>query len=103
MTAIGLYQLFVDSSISLPAWLKTHSLNDLKLGLVDMSVTRVAVIFETVALESHGTTDILSFGLAAAAVIVGLSLFIYVEGKRGSYDDNESKDHQDNQFKKRVL
>jgi uncharacterized membrane protein YqhA len=103
MIAIGLYQLFVDSSISLPSWLQTHSLNDLELRLAGMSVTVVAVIFVTVALESHGTTDILGFGLAAAAVIIGLSLFIYVEGRRGSHDTNESKDHQDDQFKKRVL
>lgn len=86
--AIGLYQLFVDSSISLPGWLQTHSLNDLELRLAGMSVTVVAVIFVTVALESHGNTNILGFGLATAAIIVALSLFIYIEGKHGSHEDH---------------
>ncbi|HMQ55818.1 MAG TPA: YqhA family protein [Anaerolineae bacterium] len=88
MIAIGLYQLFVDSSISLPSWLQTRSLNDLELRLAGMSVTVVAVIFVTVALESHGNTNILGFGLATAAIIVALSLFIYIEGKHGSHEDH---------------
>ncbi len=93
MIAIGLYQLFVDSSISLPRWLQTHSLNDLELRLAGMSVTVIGVIFVTVALESHGTTNILGFGLATAAVIAALSLFIYVEGKHAAHEDDESEDH----------
>ena len=41
----------------------------------------LGVIFVTVALESHGTKDILGFGLAIAAVIAAISFFLYQSGK----------------------
>ena len=79
--AIGLYQLFINPQVVLPAWLQTRNLNDLDHRLAGMSITVLGVIFVTVALESHGTKDILGFGLAIAAVIAAISFFLYQSGK----------------------
>lgn len=91
MIAIGLYQLFVDGSLSLPGWLQTHGLGDLEKRLAGMSITVLSVIFVTVALESHGTTDILNFGLAIASVIAAISFFLYQEGK----EEEKEREHID--------
>jgi uncharacterized membrane protein YqhA len=88
MIAIGLYQLFIDPSLVLPPWIHTRGLGDLEKRLSGMVVTVLSVIFVTVALESHGTKDILPFGLAIAGVIAAISLFLYVEAKHHPEHDS---------------
>jgi uncharacterized membrane protein YqhA len=82
--AFGLYQLFVDPSLrsQLPRWLRVSGIDDLETRLAGMAIVVLGVIFLTQALESHGQGDLLGFGLAVAAVIAALSLFLYQEGKR---------------------
>ena len=79
--AIGLYQLFVESGLSLPGWLQTDDVSDLEQRLAGMVVTVVSVIFLTLALESNDPQTLLSSGLGFAAVITAISIFIYVENK----------------------
>lgn len=81
--AFGLYQLFVDPSLRhrLPTWLRVSGISDLETRLAGMAIVVLGVIFLTQALESHGQGDLLGFGLAVAAVIAALSLFLYQEGK----------------------
>jgi uncharacterized membrane protein YqhA len=81
--AFGLYQLFVDPSLrsQLPHWLRVSGIGDLETRLAGMAIVVLGVIFLTQALESHGQGDLLGFGLAVAAVIAALSLFLYQESK----------------------
>lgn len=92
MIAIGLYQLFVDSTLALPDWLQTFGLGDLEKRLAGMTITVLSVIFVTVALESHGTSDILNFGLAIASVIAAVSFFLYQETKGEAHGRNEHEE-----------
>ena len=89
MIAIGLYQLFINSSLVLPPWLQTAGLADLEKRLAGMVVTVLSVIFVTVALESRGEKEILDFGLAIAAVILAVSLFLYQEGSHRRSETSE--------------
>ena len=89
--AFGLYQLFVDPSLrsQLPRWLRVSGIDDLETRLAGMAIVVLGVIFLTQALESHGQGDLLGFGLAVAAVIAALSLFLYQEGKRHNVHPEE--------------
>jgi uncharacterized membrane protein YqhA len=79
--AIGLYQLFVGTGLSLPGWLQTNDVGDLEGRLAGMVVTVISVIFLTQALESEDPQALLYAGLGIAAVISAISIFLYVEGK----------------------
>lgn len=78
--AVGLYELFVDEGLRerLPSWLVTHDISDLEGRLTSMVVSVVAVIFLTQVFSWQGD-DFVGFGLAIAAVIAAISLFLYVE------------------------
>lgn len=78
--AVGLYELFVDEGLRerLPSWLVTHDISDLEGRLTSMVVSVVAVIFLTQVFSWQGD-DFIGFGLAIAAVIAAISLFLYVE------------------------
>jgi uncharacterized membrane protein YqhA len=76
IVAIGLYELFI-GEIKLPAhldWMKISHIDALKDRLIGVSVTVIAVTFLAIA-ANWGGDDILSFGLALAAVIVALGAF----------------------------
>jgi uncharacterized membrane protein YqhA len=76
IVAVGLYELFV-GELKLPAhlnWLKVTSIDALKDRLIGVIVTVLAVTFLAVAANWNGE-DVLSFGLALAAVIVALGIF----------------------------
>ncbi len=75
--ALGLYSLFVDDRIPMPAWLRIHDLGHLKELLAGVVVVAIAVIFLGQALTWDGTTDLLAPGLASAAVIAALALFLW--------------------------
>jgi uncharacterized membrane protein YqhA len=71
----GLYSIFIERVERLPRWLAVEGLDDLKDRLAGIVVVALAVRFFTVALEWTGTGDILGFGLAIAAVILGLTAY----------------------------
>ena len=75
--ALGLYSLFVDDRVPMPAWLRIHDLGQLKELLAGVVVVAIAVIFLGQALTWDGTTDLLAPGLASAAVIGGLAVFLW--------------------------
>lgn len=79
--AIGLYQLFVNQSLKLPPWLQTYGVGDLENRLAGMVITVLSVMFVTQVLQWHEGRDMLNLGLAIAAVIIAVSLFLYQEGK----------------------
>jgi uncharacterized membrane protein YqhA len=75
--ALGLYSLFVDHRVPMPPWLRIRDLGQLKELLAGVVVVAIAVIFLGWALTWDGTGDILALGVASAAVIGGLALFLW--------------------------
>jgi len=75
--ALGLYSLFVDDDIPMPAWLQIHHLDDLKQLLAAVVVVVLGVLFLGYALTWDGSTELLTVGLACGAVIAALSFFLW--------------------------
>jgi uncharacterized membrane protein YqhA len=86
--ALGLYSLFVDDRVPMPAWLRIHDLGHLKELLAGVVVVAIAVIFLGQALTWDGVTDLLAPGLASAAVIAALALFLW-QAARERHMENE--------------
>jgi uncharacterized membrane protein YqhA len=75
--ALGLYSLFVDDDIPMPAWLRIHHLDDLKQLLAAVVVVVLGVLFLGYALTWTGGPELLTVGLACGAVIAALSFFLW--------------------------
>ena len=78
----GLYQLFVQRTISLPDWLRIESLDDLKDNLTEVIVVAILVAFLGQAVEWTGDVSILAFGLAIGAVIVAVAALTWVTRRK---------------------
>ncbi len=76
--ALGLYHLFIDSSLRLPRWLKIEDFDELKVILMSVVIVILAVNFTGITVDWDGSGAILNLGLAIAAVIAGLGLILYV-------------------------
>jgi uncharacterized membrane protein YqhA len=77
----GLYELFVDSSVSLPPWLEINSLDDLKAKLIGVVVAIIAVVFLGVLVDSSDPNDVMLIGIGAGAVVIGLAAFTFATRK----------------------
>lgn len=86
---IGLYSIFIERVEHLPRWLAIRGFEDLKEKLASVVVVALAVDFFTVALEWDGSGGILSFGVAIAVVLLGLSAYGFAQHARhrGANDD----------------
>ena len=73
IVAIGLYELFVDATVPLPAWLRIDDLDQLKSKLVGVIVLLLGVTFLVAVAEWDGGSAILEFGAAIALVIAALA------------------------------
>ena len=91
--ALGLYSLFVDDRVPMPGWLRIHDLGHLKELLAGVVVVAIAVIFLGQALTWDGTTDLLAPGLASAAVIAALALFLWQAARERHMEVED--DHED--------
>jgi len=78
----GLYELFVDSEITLPKWLVTNNLDDLKNKLIGVVVTIIAVVFLGQLVDNQSGMDVLLAGAGSGALILGLAAFVYATAKR---------------------
>ena len=87
--ALGLYSLFVDNRVPMPAWLRIRDLGQLKELLAGVVVVAIAVIFLGEALTWDGSSDLLAPGLASAAVIAALALFLWQAARERQMDDHE--------------
>lgn len=74
--AVGLYELFVDDSLPLPAWLEIHTLDDLKDKLIGVVVVVMGVLFLGQLIAWDGQRDLLGLGGGTALVIAALTYFI---------------------------
>jgi uncharacterized membrane protein YqhA len=77
----GLYELFVDTRLEVPAWLQVRDLDDLKSKLIGVVVAIIAVVFVGVFVDSNRASDVVSYGLGAGALVAGLALFAYATRK----------------------
>jgi len=77
----GLYELFVDTNIKVPAWLQVRDLDDLKSKLIGVVVAIIAVIFVGVLVDANRAADVLSYGVGAGALVLGLAVFAYATKK----------------------
>lgn len=74
ITAIGLYQLFIQE-LRIPTWLKIDSTEELETNLIGVTVVVLAVNFLSVVFA--GTQiDLLNYGAGIALPIAALALFI---------------------------
>ena len=91
--ALGLYTLFVDDHLPLPVWLEIHTFDDLKAKLISIVIVVMGVTFLSQTVRWDGERDLLGYGLAVGLVIVALTYFISVKGKKGSdYLDKDPAD-----------
>jgi uncharacterized membrane protein YqhA len=79
----GLYELFIDSEIEVPLWLRVEDLDDLKSKLIGVVVAIIAVVFVGVFVDSNRAGDVISYGVGAGALVVGLAIFAYATRKNG--------------------
>lgn len=77
----GLYELFIDADLDVPAWLRVKDLDDLKSKLIGVVVAIIAVVFVGVFVDAKRADDILGYGLGAGALVAGLALFAFATKK----------------------
>ena len=71
----GLYELFIDTDIDVPAWLQVRDLDDLKSKLIGVVVAIIAVVFVGVFVDSNRADEVVAYGVGAGALVAGLALF----------------------------
>ena len=77
----GLYELFIDADLDVPTWLRVDDLDDLKSKLIGVVVAIIAVVFVGVFVDSNRADDVISYGVGAGALVVGLAIFAYATRK----------------------
>jgi uncharacterized membrane protein YqhA len=87
LVAVGLYELFI-SKINFPVGVQVVSLDDLKDKLLGVIVVALAVTFLAQITTWDGKTDLLSYGVSIALVVLALGVFSYF---RRDKDKDESK------------
>lgn len=80
--SLGLYELFIDDRIELPAWLVIKDLDDLKNKLAGVVVVVMAVLFLGQVVTWDGERDLLRYGAAIALVIASLTYFLGLKTKK---------------------
>lgn len=78
----GLYELFIDAEIDVPLWLRVRDLDDLKSKLIGVVVAIIAVVFVGVFVDSNRAADVISYGVGAGALVVGLAVFAFTTKKK---------------------
>lgn len=80
----GLYELFIDANLEVPLWLRVNNLDDLKSKLIGVVVAIIAVVFVGVFVDSNRSEDVISYGVGAGALVVGLAIFAFATRKDSS-------------------
>src|SRR2546421_6356697 len=74
--SLGLYSLFINDHLTMPAWIKIYSLESLKETLVGVIIVLLAVTFLGNIVTWDGSTTICALGIAVGFVLLALSLFL---------------------------
>ncbi len=77
----GLYELFIDADLEVPQWLRVYDLDDLKSKLIGVVVAIIAVVFVGVFVDSNRASEVISYGVGAGALVVGLAIFAFATRK----------------------
>ena len=77
----GLFELFIDDELPVPLWLRVYDLDDLKSKLIGVVVAIIAVVFVGIFVDADRSKDVLSYGVGAGALVVGLAIFAYATKK----------------------
>jgi uncharacterized membrane protein YqhA len=77
----GLYELFIDTEIKVPAWLRVDDLDDLKSKLIGVVVAIIAVVFVGIFVDANRADEIISYGVGAGALVTALALFAFATKK----------------------
>ena len=88
----GLYELFVDEDLQLPAWLQIHSLDDLKGKLIGVVVAVIAVVFLGELVEGSDAEATMMIGIGAGALVLALAAFSYATRASGKTEKGGSAD-----------
>lgn len=86
ITALGLYELFIDERIKVPDWLEIHTIDDLKSKLTSVIVVVLSVLFLSEVVKWNGTTNILPLGVSIGLVIASLTYFLSSQVKKPKSD-----------------
>jgi uncharacterized membrane protein YqhA len=76
VVGIGLYSLFIDKDLPVPAWLRTSHVDELKNKLAGIVAVMLGVLFLEQVFYWGSERDLLSLGIGIAAVVLALSYFI---------------------------
>lgn len=74
--ALGLFELFIDDSLPLPAWLEIHSLDDLKKKLVGVVAVVLAVAFLGSVIQGADAQALMYEGVGIGAIVVAMGYFL---------------------------
>jgi uncharacterized membrane protein YqhA len=80
--AVGLYELFIDDRIPLPAWLVITDIDDLKHKLISVVIAVLGVVFLGQVMSWDGERNLQSLGIAIGAVIGALTYFLNSRGEQ---------------------
>lgn len=86
ITALGLYELFIDERIKVPDWLEIHTIDDLKTKLTSVIVVVLSVLFLSEVVRWNGGTNIFPLGAGIALVIAALTYFLSSQVKKPKSD-----------------
>ena len=86
ITALGLYELFIDERIKVPYWLEIHTIDDLKTKLTSVIVVVLSVLFLSEVVRWNGGTNILPLGAGIASIIAALTYFLSSQVKKPKSD-----------------
>jgi uncharacterized membrane protein YqhA len=89
IVSLGLYQLFIDHNLPLPAWLKVGDLTDLKRDLIGVVVVLLGVSFLGEVVNWEGESSVLPLGAAVALVIAALGFILWLTPKKHDADAAE--------------
>jgi len=78
ITCVGLFALFIDDTIPLPAWLVIRNIEDLENNLISVVVAVLAVLFLKEAVARTRDLDLLGLGIAVALMIAALTFFLKI-------------------------
>jgi len=90
--ALGLYQLFIDDKLPLPAWMHLRTLTDLKVELINVIIVLLGVSFLGAVVEWDGSPNILALGLGIGAILAAYALLLRSGGRLsgdGSHDQSQ--------------
>jgi len=76
ITALGLYELFIDENLPTPSWLHITQLDDLKSKLIGVVVVILSVAFLGQVVNWDGQWNLIYHGAAIALVITAITFFL---------------------------